>query len=197
VRGRRDSASLRVISMADAEIAPEDAIFESLERRMINSAAPLPVLILAAWSKLRPETRRRAVNRRGAKDPQLSEKIADILRARPKLTKTAAARIAADEKAAIHELRRDHGMSQAAAEKLVRSQQPRGSGWVQELARQSCDATHKFIEPTNIPACPSRWFKTSRRMFSYWRNKEGEMIGSLGDDLLDLVYSSTLDKFAA
>jgi hypothetical protein len=34
-------------------------------------------------------------------------------------------------------------------------------------------------------------------MFSYWRNKEGEMIGSLGDDLLDLVYSSTLDKFAA
>lgn len=118
--------------------------------RRLEKMAPAGLLVVACWDALRPEVRRRSAQTKTSKGMQ----------------QRAISALVAD------------GMPSLDAAKLVYAA---GSAeWVNALASGGVPGEAGDIQVSDRPACPSRWFKISRRMINYWRNIEcdGEHWGS-------------------
>ena len=111
--------------------------------RRLEKMAPAGLLVVACWDALRPEILRRSVQTKTSKGMQ---------------------------QRAIFALIAD-GMQRGAAAKLVYAA---GSAeWVLVLAAGGVHGDKPGeVRISGRTACPSRWFKISRRMVNYWRTVE-------------------------
>jgi len=66
----------------------------------------------------------------------------------------------------------ESGMTRAEAEKLVSRAMSRGEKWVTLFAQDNADKPTGFNNTSDKLPCPSRYFRISRRMVSYWRQYE-------------------------
>jgi hypothetical protein len=66
----------------------------------------------------------------------------------------------------------ESGMTRAEAEKLVTRAMKRGEEWVSLFAQDNADKPTGFTNTSDNLPCPSRYFRISRRMVSYWRQSD-------------------------
>lgn len=123
-------------------------------------AVPVGLLVVAAWDAFHVDSRRR----------ERSAKARIIGRLSPR------------QKLAVDQIARAGRVTRADAEKMVRQALAKGEPWVFEFMGRDADEPTKFAGAScNLP-CPSRYFRISRRMVSYWR-RDKERRGIIASEM--------------
>jgi hypothetical protein len=118
--------------------------------RCDEMAVPVGLLVVSAWDAFHVDSRRRERSAKARLVGQLSPQA----------------------KLAVNQIARTTRVTKAEAEKLVRQALAKSEPWVFEFMGRDSDEPTKYARAScNLP-CPSRYFRISRRMVSYWRRQE-------------------------
>jgi hypothetical protein len=128
---------------------------------------PASLLVVAACEAFLIDVRRRTRRLKGAEGAEAAE-----LSGRHRIKRKDAGRWAQMAALAAAQLTRDHELPKDEAKKLVTSALENGEVWIYEFLHKDPDQGDTLRELSLNPPCPSKFFRISPRMVSYWRKYE-------------------------
>jgi hypothetical protein len=145
---------------------------EILQEFKGDNFAPIGLLIVSAWDAFGIDVRRR---KRSLRDREKNEAMQ--LSAAKQIGKKEAGDLAKMMTLAVSQICRDYRISRDEAKKMVSSAIDNGEPWIKEFTDKDVQEGIKKRRGSFAAGCPSKVFRISPRMVSYWRRFDTFDIG--------------------
>lgn len=165
------------VSMAGVRAFRDKAAVLLAEKEMLEhfnreNYAPAGLLIVAACKAFQIDVWRRARRLKGGEGAQ-----AKRLAAAKRIDKKSAAALAKKVTLAANQIARDHRIDKDEAKRLALAALENGEPWIYEFMQADADQGVALRRGSLRPPCPSKIFRISPRMASYWRRFDTFDIG--------------------